>query len=287
MTNDTKTKLAFEVWYSGSNMPGYCCDEPAHPCESWEAARNSVVDDIDRDIDDSGEDDATDLEERLAIAELNAERIELKTKLLAMTEPGDSGFTVGNRHYFVSEGTATTEGLESADCEPSDYSPILGEWITREELEALESLNYDVTIVEAQTRYNDEQAWKTVKLYDDTFGEWFIGKQSCGWSVFANLIIRAKSWESAYEIYVDESRTVPTEELHEAYDMTAAEFAAKCAEIQSASDARECIDYPELAAGYSHQSSSTNTGIVDTSDFRMDAAGDEHNQVRFKVIVEA
>jgi len=281
---DTKTQLTFEVWYQGSNMPGYAPDDAPHPCESWEVARDSVVDDIDRDIEE--DEDATDLEERLELATRNAERIELRDKVKAMAEPGDFGFTIGNRHYFISEDTATTEDLESADCDLCDFQPILDEWIDSATLDALESANLDVTIVETQTRYNSEQEWSTVKVYDDAFGSWFVGKRECGPWIVPSLIIRAQSWESAYSIYEDESPTVPADELHEAYDMTREEYTAKCAEIQSASDARECVDYPELACGYSHQSNSTDTGIVHTADMTLDAAGDEHNEVRFKITFE-
>jgi hypothetical protein len=133
MTTKKTTDITFRVFRVGSNMPGYMPDEPPHPHASFEDARGSLVWDIGRDIDD------------IASGEWSHEGVELMAELERFAEyckncePSDIGGTVGNRHYFLSEDTMTGQELEDCDCDPSDYEPILDEWITPEELEALES----------------------------------------------------------------------------------------------------------------------------------------------------
>jgi hypothetical protein len=68
---------------------------------------------------------------------------------------------------------------------PSDYEPIIDEWITPEELEALESYNLDVTIIEAEYRYASDSDAHTIKADDivDDYGhggKWYVGKTECG-----------------------------------------------------------------------------------------------------------
>jgi CheY-specific phosphatase CheX len=286
MRNTTKATIDFRVWNVGSNMPGYMPDSEPYPCASLDEARECLVEEIERDIDDLL--DASVAGDDVGIVERLAELV----KYCRESGAEEIGVTVGNRHYFITSDAMTGEELESCDCDPCDYSPVLGEWIDAETINALESAGIDFDIIEAQTRYSSEQSdesWTKCEVYDDSFGSWFVGKRECGAWVYPSLIIRAKSFEDAYGIFEDESPTVPTGELHDAYDMTPEEFQTACDRMKSQREEfgmAADIDYPELADGYSHQSSSSGTGIVYTADMHLDAAGAEHNQVRFKVTID-
>jgi hypothetical protein len=74
-------------------------------------------------------------------------------------------------------------------------------------------------------------------------------------------------------------------ELHEAYGMTAEEYAAVIARMDQQRDDGEHIDYPELSDGYSYQSNSTDSGIVETGDMTLEERGEEYHQLRFKVVL--
>lgn len=99
-----------------------------------------------------------------------------------------------------------------------------------------------------------------VDYYDDGEGPlWLFGHE-----FGATMVIRARSFETAWEIAIDESATIPKEELYEAYvddegngfDSQEA-FDAYIAKV----DIGEC-EHPDLAEGYEYQSSFTGTGVV-------------------------
>jgi hypothetical protein len=68
-------------------------------------------------------------------------------------------------------------------------------------------------------------------------------------------VIVAKSFEDAYEAFIDYLPTVPQDELYEAYGFESDD------EFQEALDSDEC---PELCDGYSYQANFSGTGVVDT-----------------------
>jgi hypothetical protein len=280
MTTKKTTDITFRVFCVGSNMPGYMPDEPPHPCASFEDARESLLWDVERDIDD------------IASGEWSHEGVESMAELERFLcyckncEPSDIGGTVGNRHYFVSEDTMTGRELEDCDCDPSDYEPILDEWITPEELEALESYGIDVELLEAYFQFSEEwpASRHTIKAEDivDDYGQggkWYVGKTECGAWVLPDKLVRADSWGNAWEAYIDECATVPADELHEAYGIDdRAEFDRMVA------DARDGLrEWPDLSDEYAHQSNSTDTGIVYSADRTLYSVGSGHNLVRFKV----
>lgn len=283
MSKAQKTQLTFRVWYQGSNMPGYMPDEPPHPFPSEEAARESLAWDIGRDIDLLDESDETSYQHD-CIAELERYR--------ACVLSGDAdNATIGNRHYFISEDTATTEELEALDVDDlTEFEPVLDEWVDIETLDALESADFDVDITSSQYRYSSEQGedgWLDVKWYDDGRwnGRWFVGSRECGPWIVPALLIRADSWGSAYDIFLDESPTVPVDELHEAYGAD-----DKDEFDRIVADARNgACEWPELSDEYSYQSNSSDTGIVYSGDMHLDSCnqasqcGQEYYQVRFKV----
>lgn len=72
-------------------------------------------------------------------------------------------------------------------------------------------------------------------------------------------IVRAQSWEDAYEIHIDEEPPIETSELWEAYGFDSPEaFQVAIVEAEVSGH------YPELIDGYQYQSNCTGTGIVST-----------------------
>lgn len=294
MTTKRTTDITFRVYNVGSNMPGYMPDEPPHPHASFDDARESMLWDIGRDIDDMESEGDYVMESGCAIASGGylAKRDALKRFLeyCQNCEPDEIGGTVGNRHYFISEGTMTGQELEDCDCDPSEYEPVLDEWVEPDELAALERYGIELTIIEAEYRYrpdsldSDVHKLKQDDIVDDygSGGKWFVGKVELGPWIMPSKLVRADSWESAWEAYIDECPTVPDDELHEAYGYDSrAEFKQMVDDVNDR--ARE---YPDLSDEYDHQSNSTDTGIVYTADRTLESVGVASHIVRFKVSLD-
>ena len=250
----SKKQLEYRCWFTGSNMPGYMPDEPPHPCTSLNEAREGVAFDIERDMEylDESEEGTYFEGQRAALAELAADIRSGKC---------DSGF-VGNRYYFIDEAICSAEIIEAADQCVTDYEPILDlEHVTPEELQELQDEGFDYTIKEARFRYHDGEDFAATKWYDDGDGDWYVGELAGGNFGYVDRLVHARSWETAYDIWIDERETVPDDEVHEAYDMTEAEFEAAC---ERARDGKG--EWPDLADGYSYQSDFSGTGIVFTQD---------------------
>lgn len=279
MTKKTEAQITYRVWNVGSNMPGYMPDEPPHPCESEDAARESIVWDILRDIDEKASGEwSHEIMSEMAELERFAEFCR------NVTDVAECCGTIGNRHYFISEDTMTGEDLEECDCDPADYDPIIDEWIDVETLHALEAANHDIEILAAQYRYNPDRGddgWSDVKGYDDGpwNGRWFVGSRECGPWIVPALLIRADSWESAYGIFLDESPTVPMDEVHDAYGVDDRDGFDRMV-----ADARDGLcEWPDLSDEYSYQSNSSDSGIVYSADMHLNECGPENRQVRFRV----
>jgi hypothetical protein len=96
-----------------------------------------------------------------------------------------------------------------------------------------------------------------LKTYDDSWGPLWVYGHEFG----PMMIIRAKSFETAYEIAIDESPTIPVEEVPEAYGFYGEN--AKAELDAAVTKARDGIgEYPELIEGYQYQSNCSGTGIV-------------------------
>lgn len=133
--------------------------------------------------------------------------------------------------------------------------------------------------------------WKEVKFYDDAGlrSNDVEGLFVCGFEFGPSMLIHARSFEAAWEIWVNESPTIPESELPEAYgieddyrarfeeddpcprwgdptwDAWHVRFHAACvARLRELGDkAHDGIgEYPELIEGYEYQSNSSGTGIV-------------------------
>ena len=105
------------------------------------------------------------------------------------------------------------------------------------------------------------------KVYDDCSGDLYVYGQEYG----PICLIRANSWEAAYEIAIDESPPVALDDVHEAYGFdTQAEL----------DDARRANPDggPELAEGYQYQTNATGTGIVNSGYYEWLNTLDEFNR---------
>jgi len=93
-------------------------------------------------------------------------------------------------------------------------------------------------------------------------------------------LIRARSFEKAWEIWVDESETIPESEIPEAYgfdgwdsdgEKSETEYSPETAEERFKAAVKKAEagkrDYPELVEGYEYQSNSSGTGIVSVSHY--------------------
>jgi hypothetical protein len=96
------------------------------------------------------------------------------------------------------------------------------------------------------------------RVYDDGEGPvWAFGDE-----YGVKLFVRAKSFETAYEIAIDESPTIDQKDVPEAFGFCGEDAAEQCAEAHRLAQ-ENGDDYPELEEGYQFQSNFTGTGIVD------------------------
>ena len=293
MKTANEAELTFKVWFSGSEMPGYMPDEPPYPYPSEDAAREALADEIERDI-----------ESEWQSSDVNQERIDEMEELRDAIRGGSANHGyAADRYYWLQEDTQTTSELKSADAgELSDYSPVLDEWIDAAELDALQKANFDVEIRECQVRHCDE--WRAVRVIDD-YGydgkPWHLGKTVCGAWLYPDAAIRADSFESAYEAWIDERPTIPADEIPEAYGAfdKLVEWMEKrghentqhlrdfcnrnaAAFFRLQTSNRDCWDEWPLIEGYQYQSNANGTGIVGTDyDERLDDI--PADEIRFRV----
>lgn len=124
-----------------------------------------------------------------------------------------------------------------------------------------------------------------LKVYDDSWGPLFLYGQEYG----PTMLIRAGSIDQAYEIAIDESPTIPPEDVPEAYgqDDAFSDWLCERFDIEKIGGSKgwrhvcdfvrewlpvwfdikrrewnETGEWPELIEGYQFQSNSSGTGIV-------------------------
>jgi hypothetical protein len=101
-----------------------------------------------------------------------------------------------------------------------------------------------------------------VRVYDDGMGPlWMFG---CEYGV--TMIIRALSFETAWEIAIDESPTIDATDVPEAYGVYGDDAERKLRQAVELAEAGDG-EYPELVEGYEFQSNATGTGIVDVGHY--------------------
>jgi len=134
---------------------------------------------------------------------------------------------------------------------------------TNLQIKATDIDNYDVDDIVSAKVTVDGREYDDVKVYDDAFGQWYLFGHEFGpvW------LIRADSFQSAWEIAIDESPTIDVDDIHEAYDMSKDEFEAK-----SHAERNEDGDWPDLVEGYEYQSNATGSGIVNVGHFLVSAS---------------
>lgn len=104
----------------------------------------------------------------------------------------------------------------------------------------------------------------TIRTYDDGDGPlWVFGRNP--YAGQPEMVIRARSFETAWEIAIDECATIPESEVPEAYGFYSSDHADPAKALRDAADAAHAGlgEYPELVEGYEYQSNCTGTGIVD------------------------
>lgn len=133
-------------------------------------------------------------------------------------------------------------------------------------------------------------AWRNLPVIDEGCGRLYLAGMEYG----AMHLIRATSWESAYEAWVDELPPVPDDEIHEAYGLNSAEEMAAIVAVIEDNATREqrrtvqailnssrymewngpkpesvddVIEYPLPIEGYQYQSNATGTGIVNVGHY--------------------
>lgn len=101
-----------------------------------------------------------------------------------------------------------------------------------------------------------------VPVYDDGDGPVWLFGDDAG----TRLVIRAASYQAAWEIAIDEATPIPEAEVPEAYGFYGAQAALRLRHARELADAGE-QEHPELVEGYEYQSNATGTGIVNVSDY--------------------
>ena len=94
----------------------------------------------------------------------------------------------------------------------------------------------------------------TLDIYDDCYGPLWVYGHEFG----PTMVIRASTFETAYEIAIDESLTIAPSEVPEAYGFDTQE------ELDTVVEAGE---HPDLLEGYQYQSNATGTGIVNVGHY--------------------
>ena len=127
---------------------------------------------------------------------------------------------------------------------------------------------------------------KEIDVYDDWGDKLFAAFRQFASDPF--LIIRAKSWETAYEIMIDEAPAIPDEDIPEAYGFDGWDsYGEKTEETYSPETVQERFDAAieemdaggrpvELMEGYEYKSNFGNTsGIVATEEVGLQEFGPE------------
>jgi hypothetical protein len=95
---------------------------------------------------------------------------------------------------------------------------------------------------------------RELTVSDDCWGPLWIYGQEFG----PTMVVRASTFETAYEIAIDESKTIAPADVPEAYGFDTQD------KLAAAADQGE---WPELIEGYRHQANCTGTGIVATGHY--------------------
>lgn len=124
------------------------------------------------------------------------------------------------------------------------------------------------------------QHGSALRVWDDGYGPLWVYRGPYG----IRVIVRAQTWETAYEAAIDTLPTIPPQEIPEAYGFNGWDSAGKRTEtVYSPETAKTRFDaylaaaergehdLPELIEGYQYQSNASGTGIVSTDyDDRLD-----------------
>jgi hypothetical protein len=116
-----------------------------------------------------------------------------------------------------------------------------------------------------------------IDVYDDSEGPiWLFGHE-----YGVTLVIRARSFETAWEIAIDEASTIDASEVAEAYGFDSQdELDAAVAKAEAEGD-----DWPELVEGYEMQSNCSGTGIVDVGHYAWLREMDRDDKATLRLVI--
>lgn len=130
-------------WVAGFNMPGYLPDSEPSRFDTWDAARDYIVSELER--------EAESYQESMDDWQANADGEAAIERLNAATDEAEYGETIGNWHYWI-----TRDDSDNAFDEPSDY----------EELKALKSL------AEEAEGYSEDWRYGATLIRDSYFKDY-------------------------------------------------------------------------------------------------------------------
>lgn len=87
-------------WIVGFNMPGYMPDSDPHECDTFEEAKECMIEDLEHSAESA---DETTEEGAAEIAQI--EDVIPRIRVIAM--PEEIGITIGKWHYFISAAVAS------------------------------------------------------------------------------------------------------------------------------------------------------------------------------------
>ncbi len=99
-----------------------------------------------------------------------------------------------------------------------------------------------------------------IAFWDNGFGPLYVYQEACGNFGCVRGVVRAESWETAFECVMDEIlKPIHPSEVHEAYGFASRDEMDLKMRIAKESGQDWC---PELIEGYRYQGNGTGTGIV-------------------------
>jgi hypothetical protein len=138
-------------------------------------------------------------------------------------------------------------------------------------------LKYGTRLVGARDESN-----YPIDVYDDGDGAVWLWGDETG----VRRVIRARSFEAAWGIAIDESPTIDETDVPEAYGFDGAHAALRPRQAGERADAGDG-EYPELVEGYEHQDNASGTGIVNVGHYAWLREWTRDDTARLRLIVRS
>jgi hypothetical protein len=124
-------------WRAGLNMPGYMPDSEPASFETWEEARDYIVEEIERDADQRAE-----CAEEGQEAEATKEHDEAIKRLNDANDEAEYGETIGQYHYWIS----AVDGVDAFE-DASDFEELQALKALADEAEGSPDWSYGETLI--------------------------------------------------------------------------------------------------------------------------------------------